>query len=100
MMLFEAVKEAIFLEILVPNQDDSYIAVDYPFHNLGAQAILNEKRTVSVYYDEGMFQGAFTRPDHTMTFMFDLMVSADTKDEFLLNSFFSVRGIEFICNVT
>ncbi len=79
-MVFRVIKKSIVKNILGPAQRDYFRTIGYSLPELGAEEVLNRKRVVSVYYEEGDFsRGSLTRPLHDMTFHLDMMVSADSK---------------------
>jgi len=84
-MAFRIVKKSIIDNILAPNQKDLFRVAGHAPPELGAEAVLNNKRLVSVYYQDGDFsRGAITRPNHEMTFHIDMMIAADSKVDLLV----------------
>jgi hypothetical protein len=84
-MAFRIVKKSVMENILAPNQKNLFRVVGHAPPELGAEAVLNNKRLVSVYYQDGDFmKGAITRPNHTMTFHIDMMVAAESNVDLLV----------------
>jgi len=84
-MSFRVIKHAVINQILLPNRDDLFRVMAYPFPILGADETLNNKRVVSVYFAEGdLRKGSIYSPTHDMNFHIDLFVSADAKADLLV----------------
>ena len=83
-MAFRVIANTVYENIMNPEAEKTkkFTALDYPLPYLGAEAVLNDRRAVSFYFDEGdLKKGSIFRPLHKMDFKIDLFAAADAKGD-------------------